>query len=148
MSMCYAAFNHIASPNLTMICSWYQLKKPIPLNLEQTDTWFLVPRPGYSGRSRLTMMTSSNGNIFRATGPLCGEFTGHRWIPRTKASDAELWCFLRSAHWINGWANTREAGDLRRHRAHYDVTVILLLANFSEGTQTYINILYHCSTLT
>ena len=26
------------------------------------------------------MMTSSNGNIFRITGPLCGEFTGHRWI--------------------------------------------------------------------
>ena len=43
------------------------------------------------------MMTSSNGNIFRVTGPLCGEFTGHRWIPLTKASDAELWCFLWSA---------------------------------------------------
>ena len=42
------------------------------------------------------MMTSSNGNIFRVTGPLCGEFTGLRWIPRTKASDAELWCFLWS----------------------------------------------------
>ena len=27
------------------------------------------------------MMTSSNGNIFRVTGPLCGEFTGPRWIP-------------------------------------------------------------------
>ena len=39
------------------------------------------------------MMTSSNGNIFRVAGPLCGD----RWIPRTKASDAELWCFLRSA---------------------------------------------------
>ena len=39
----------------------------------------------------ILMMTSSNGNIFRVTGPLCGEFTGHRWIPRTKASDAELW---------------------------------------------------------
>ena len=26
-------------------------------------------------------MTQSNGNIFRVTGPLCGEFTGHRWIP-------------------------------------------------------------------
>ena len=25
--------------------------------------------------------------------------------------------------WINGWVNNREAGDLRRHRAHYDVTV-------------------------
>ena len=89
------------------------------------------------------MMTSSNGNIFRVTGPcitnviatcrknfsqwersflwklrchwlkflrrvaktlviqgpghLCGEFTGPRWIPRAKASDAGLWCFLWSA---------------------------------------------------
>ena len=29
------------------------------------------------------MMTSSNGNIFRVTGPLFGEFTGRRWITRT-----------------------------------------------------------------
>ena len=43
------------------------------------------------------MIASSNGIIFRVTGHLCGEFTGHRWIPRTKASDAELWCFLWSA---------------------------------------------------
>ena len=40
------------------------------------------------------MMTSSNGNIFRVTGHLCGKFTGHLWIPRTKASDTELWRFL------------------------------------------------------
>ena len=26
--------------------------------------------------------------------------------------------------WINGWANNREVGDLRRHRVHYDVTVM------------------------
>ena len=37
------------------------------------------------------IMTSSNGNIFCDTGPLCGVFTGHQWIPRTKVSDAELW---------------------------------------------------------
>ena len=43
------------------------------------------------------MMTSSNGNIFRVTGLLCGGFTGDRWIPRAKASDAWLWCFLWSA---------------------------------------------------
>ena len=40
----------------------------------------------------------------RDTGPLCGEFNGHRWIPtpptptphhtNTKASYAELWCFF------------------------------------------------------
>ena len=28
---------------------------------------------------------------------------------------------------INGWVNNREAGDLRRYRAHYDVTVMKLL---------------------
>ena len=26
--------------------------------------------------------------------------------------------------WINAWVNNREAGDLRRHRAHYDVIVM------------------------
>ena len=26
--------------------------------------------------------------------------------------------------WINSWVNNREAGDLRRHRAHYDVIVM------------------------
>ena len=26
--------------------------------------------------------------------------------------------------WINRWVNNREAGDLRRHHAHYDVTVM------------------------
>ena len=26
--------------------------------------------------------------------------------------------------WINGWVNNREAGDLRRYRAHYDVSVM------------------------
>ena len=40
------------------------------------------------------MMTSSNGSIFRVTGHLCREFTGHRWIPHTKASDAEFWYFF------------------------------------------------------
>ena len=52
-------------------------------------------------------MTSSNGNTFLVTDHLCGEFTGHWWIPLTKASDAELWCFfdlrlnirLSKQHW-------------------------------------------------
>ena len=38
---------------------------------------------------------------------------------RTKASDAELWCFLSSASEL-----TVEASDLRRYRAHYDVSVM------------------------
>ena len=43
------------------------------------------------------MTTSSNGNILRVTSPLCEEITGHRWIPLTKSSDADLWCFLWAA---------------------------------------------------
>ena len=70
------------------------------------------------------MMTSSNGNIFRVTGHLCGEFTGHRWISRTKASDAEFDIFLIWSR-IKVWVNNGEAGDLRRRRAHYDVTVMI-----------------------
>ena len=31
--------------------------------------------------------------LLRVTDPLCGESTGHRWIPLTKVSDAELWYF-------------------------------------------------------
>ena len=50
-------------------------------------------------------MTSSNGNIFRVTGP----------------SVFSLIC-----EWTNCWANNREAVDLRIHRAHYDVTVMHL----------------------
>ena len=68
-------------------------------------------------------MTSSNGNIFRVTGLCAGH---HRRIPRTKASDAELWCFLWSAPWINDWVKYLEAGDLRRHCAHYDVILICI----------------------
>ena len=50
---------------------------------------------------------------------------GPRWILRTKASDAELLCFLHLiCTWINSSVNNPEAGDLRRHRAHCDVSVM------------------------
>ena len=84
----------------------------------------------------LGMMTSSNGNIFRVTGHLCGKFSGHRWIPRTKNSDAELWYFLWSAC-INDWVNNSETGDLRRHCANYDVTVMgMWLLHGTKTTRT------------
>ena len=71
----------------------------------------------------MTMMTLSNGNIFRVTGHLCREFTDDQWIPAQNqwrgAFMFSLICFS-----INGWVNNGEAGDFRRHRAHYDVTVM------------------------
>ena len=69
------------------------------------------------------MMTSSNGNIFRVTGPLWGEFTGPGEFPAqrpvTRSFDVSLICTR-----INDWVNKREAGDLRRHRGHYDVNLM------------------------
>ena len=55
-----------------------------------------------------SMMTSSHGNIFRVIGPLLVESIGHRWIPLTKANDAELWCFL--------WSRLNMLSKQSRHR--------------------------------
>ena len=35
--------------------------------------------------------------------------------------------------WINGWVNNGEAGDLRRHHAHYDV-IVMNSSSFSNDT--------------
>ena len=82
----------------------------------------------------LYMMTSSNGNIFRVTGHLCGEFTGHRWIPDTKASEAEPLMFSLICAWINGWVNNCDAGDSRRHRVHHDVIVMIFVNVYQQAT--------------
>ena len=74
------------------------------------------------------MMTSSNGNIFRVTGPLCGEFPVPVNFPHKGQWRGAL-MFSLICVWINDWVNNREAGDLRRHRGHYDVSVILYVTN-------------------
>ena len=70
------------------------------------------------------MMTSSNGNVFRVTGHLCGEFTGPPVNSPHKGQWRGALIFSLICVWINGWVNNREAGDLRRYRAHYDVSVM------------------------
>ena len=52
--------------------------------------------------------------------------TGDRWpvnSPHKGQWRGDLMFSLICA-WINGWVNNGEAGDLRRHRAYYDVTVM------------------------
>ena len=50
----------------------------------------------------------------------------HRWP--VNSPNKGQWCgalmFSSICAWINGWVNNREAGDLRRHRAHCDVPVM------------------------
>ena len=57
------------------------------------------------------MMTSSNGNVLRVTDVLCGEFTGHRWIPHIGKWRGAL-MFSLICPWINGWVNNGEIGDM------------------------------------
>ena len=94
-------------------------------------------------------MTSSKRNIFRVTGPLCvcvvvvavvvvvvvvvvgggggggggGNAPVTGGFPSVRPVTLSLMFSLLS-DWTYGWANNRYAGYLRRHRDHYDVTVI------------------------
>ena len=64
------------------------------------------------------MMTSSNGNIFRVTG-----VTGIHGPPVNFPHKCQ-WRGALMFSFICGWVNTRVAGHLRLHRAHYDVKVM------------------------
>ena len=93
------------------------------------------------------MMTSSNENIYRVTGPLWGEFTGHRWTPLTNASDVELWCVLHlnkrlskpsrrrwfETPWLSLW---RHCNDLR-------VIKIATLYSFVRHARLNSHLFYH-----
>ena len=55
--------------------------------------------------------------ICAGNSPATGKFPAQR--PVTRSFDVSMICV-----WINGWVNNRDAGDLRRHHTHYDVTVM------------------------
>ena len=74
-------FRFLKSPRLRYYPARH-LQEPKDNYFFKNDVWFLVFISSFP--PRYIMMTSSTGNIFRATGPLWGEFTGHRWIPLTK----------------------------------------------------------------
>ena len=74
------------------------------------------------------MMMSSNGNIFHVTGPLCVRVihwslvdSPHK-IQWYRALVLSLICA-----WTRNLTNNWDFGDLRCHRAHYDVTVMWYL---------------------
>ena len=88
------------------------------------------------------MMTSSNENIFSVTGPLCESSTPppppppptppppppptppptHTHTHKGQWRGTLMFSFICA--WINGWVNNGESGDLRRHRARYDVIIM------------------------
>ena len=89
-----------------------------------------------NGNNDNYMMTSSNEKKIRITGLLCGEFTGHRWIPPHKGQERGALIISLFCAWINVWVNNEEAGDFRRHRAHYDVIAMYIGRNAYGGLRT------------
>ena len=63
-------------------------------------------------------MTPSYGKIFRFIGPLCRVNSPHkdRWRGALM--------FSSICAWTNGWVSNHGAGNLRRNRAHYGITVM------------------------
>ena len=76
-------------------------------------------------------MTSSCGNIFRVPGPSRGNPQGTGDSPNKDQWRRGLMFYLICA-WTTVWANTRDAGDLRRHRAHNDV-ILINFRNFTHN---------------
>ena len=118
---------HDKSLGASSFVRWdYYMIARVPVEQPSSNTTWGCTEECYHNKNNTNhnAMTSSNGNFFNVTDPLCGVFTGHRWIPLTKASDAVFLISSLICTWINAWVNNHEAGDLRCHHTHYDVILM------------------------
>ena len=77
------------------------------------------------------MMTSSNGNIFRVTGPLYGEFTGYR----TRSFDVIM---------MSSWRQCNASIIVRHQGSHYSASHVPVMAGqCGNGTETEIIEKFH-----
>ena len=74
----------------------------------------------------VVMMTSSNGNIYPRYWPFVRGI--HLWLADSphKGQWRGTFMFSLICAWTNGWANNGDADDLGRHRAHYDITIMVM----------------------
>ena len=119
----FPAYSMMAS--LMPRAAWYHCPGSIDIN------WSNM---GNTGKN---MMTSSSGKNF----PRCWPFV--QWIHRTPVNShwrgASMFSLIRA--WINGWVKNGEAGDLGRHRAHYDVTIVNKPNNAHPSANSILRIL-------
>ena len=84
-----------------------RVEKRLYISAKNNNTWWR-----HQMKTFCALLALCAGNS-----PVTGEFPTQR--PVTRSFDVFFICA-----WINGWVNNHEAGDLRRHRAHYDVIVM------------------------
>ena len=90
-------------------------------------------------------MTSWNGNIFRVTGPFVRRIRLSPVNSPHKGQWSGALMFSLIYVWINGWLNNREAGDLTRHRFHYDV-IVMEDTDISDTSRYHVCYFLRCRT--
>ena len=103
------------------------------------------------------MMTSSNGNIFRVTGPLCGEFTGPGEFPtqRPAMRSFDVFFDLRLNKWLSkqpwGWWFETPLWSLWRQRnvafasLRMFLYTIIFCGIFTATNMDYMDLAVRCS---
>ena len=102
---CYWCIDH--GSHVTLITSYPSVnKRTVAYAIYPIYTWWRHQMETFSALLALCAGYST----------VTGEFPTQRPVTR-----ALMFSLIRA--WINSWVNNREAGDLRRHLAHYDVNV-------------------------
>ena len=96
----------------------------MPENMYRVLLWFVLLWAHYS-----TLLTHVHDDVIKWKHfPRWWPFVGG--IHRSSANSPHkgqwrgAFLFTLICAWTNSWVNNRDTGDLNRHRAHYDVTVI------------------------
>ena len=84
---------------------------------------------GHITLHRMSVMTSQHDDVIKWKHfPRYWPFVWGIHLWPVNSPHKYQWCralmFSLIFAWINGWVNNRKAGDLRRHRAHYDATAM------------------------
>ena len=123
MALCQTGNNVLPNWHQMLMCMYnFLVRNASVWSMEGSRdlTWWRHQMETFSG-----LLALFSGNL-----PVTGEFPSQR--PVTQSVMFSLICT-----WINGWVNNRDAGDFRRHRTHYDVTV--MLNNIVWSTKAYTN---------
>ena len=126
--------DHQHAQDLPLCHTWFCFKQKVFVakknaNIFSLIRWYFSKFPTRSREiarkyERWIMMTSSKWKHFTRY------WSFVRGIPRSPVNSPHkgqwqgVLMFSLICARINGWVNNREAGDLRRHRTHYDVTVM------------------------
>ena len=119
----------------------YSVRIDVPLSVHKKGYQLYMPSGRYEIIENGNIFHSSWNNSIQALTPMHDDVIKWKYFPR-------YWPFVRGIHWqpmnsphkgqwrgalmyflscacVNGWMNNGEAGGLRRHRIHYDVTVMM-----------------------